>query len=248
VFAAVFGTLGIGVIGLLPLWLMGPPAGKASRVPTSRVGAINRAPTWFAIYGGAFVLVWFALTHQTRYLIPILPLLLVPSVAGVRAFWRAGLGWRIGLGAFCSIAILWGLLPLYTLVQPCFAVAWGGETRDAYLSRVEPIYNVCVAANRDLPAGAKVLLLNEVRGFYLDPPYQWGDWSQSTVIPWDRLQTVEDMDVELAKQGITHVLVNWGPTPSPSEGWPALAKAAIERGRWAPVIEQGRFTVYVVAR
>jgi hypothetical protein len=192
------------------------------------------------------VLVWFALTHQTRYLIPILPVLLIPAVAGARAFWREGWLWRAGIGAFSALALLWGLIPLYALVQPAFAVAWGGESQDAYLSRSEPIYNVSRAINAGLPKGAKVLMLNEVRGFYIDRPYQWGDASQNALIPWASLTTPEEMDTALREQGITHVLVNWGPTPAATERWPDLAKAAVARGAWQPVLQEKSFAVYAL--
>ncbi|HEY3414630.1 MAG TPA: hypothetical protein VGM51_16445 [Armatimonadota bacterium] len=235
VFAAVFGTLGIGVIGFLPLWLLARPKGTSSR-----------APGWFAAYGGAFVLVWFALTHQTRYLIPILPILLIPAVAGARAFWHEGRLWRAGIGAFCALAILWGLAPLNALVEPCWAVAWGGESQDAYLSRTEPTYNVCKAVNAQLPANTRLLLLNEVRGFYLDRPYEWGDGAQSTVIPWETLRSAEDMNRVLKEQGVTHVLINWGPAPSPNERWPDLAKQAIDSGAWRETIREKGFAVYAV--
>lgn len=235
VFAAVFGTLGIGVIGLLPMWLLG-----------NAKGVMNRASTWFAAYGGAFVLVWFALTHQTRYLIPILPILLIPAVAGARAFWHEGRMWRAGIAAFCALALLWGLAPLTALVDPCWAVAWGGESQDAYLSRTEPTYNVCKAVNAQLPVGCKILLLNEVRGFYLDRPYQWGDAAQNTLIPWDSLRTAGEMDRVLKGQGITHVLIDWGPSPSSRERWPVLAQQAISTGAWRETIREKGFAVYAV--
>lgn len=236
-FPALFGTLGIGVIGFLPLWLLRP--GNGGRTA-------SRAPAWFAVYGGVFLLIWFALTHQTRYMIPVLPIVLIPAVAGARAFWHEGRWWRVGIGTFSALAIVWGILPLYAYVQPSFAVAWGGESQDAYLSNTEPIYNVSKAINAGLPADAKVLMLNEVRGFYIDRRYQWGDASQNTLIPWDNLKSPDQIDAALRAQGITHVLVNWGPRAAPSERWPELAKSAIARGDWREDLREKSFVVYTV--
>jgi 4-amino-4-deoxy-L-arabinose transferase-like glycosyltransferase len=240
-FAAVFGSLGLGVIGLLPLWLLKP---GVSRADEARKG--NGALPAMVLYSAAFFVVWFSLTHQTRYLMVLLPLLLVPAVAGARAFWHAGRGWRLGVGAFCAVALLWGILPLYVLVQPAFAVAWGGESADTYLTRREPVYVLSKRINQTLPKDAKLLMLQETRGYYLDRPYQWGNPSQNALIAWDTFTTPRQMDAALRAQGITHVLVNWGATPPEidREHWPPLARAAIDRGLWTTVFQTGGYGVY----
>lgn len=243
-FAAIFGSLGIGVIGLLPLWLLKP---GVERGDGGRGG--NGALAAMVWYSAAFLVVWFALTHQTRYLMVLLPLLLVPAVAGARTFWHLGRGWRAGVGAFCAVALLWGIIPLYALVQPAFAVAWGAESPDTYLTAREPMYRVSKRINETLPPDAKLLLLQETRGYYIDRPYQWGNPSQNALIPWDSFKRPEQMDATLRADGFTHVLVNWAATPPEisREHWPQLAHAAIESGQWTTVFTMDGWGVYRIS-
>jgi hypothetical protein len=192
------------------------------------------------LYSGAFLLVWFALTHQTRYLMVLLPLLLVPAVAGIRDFRHAGAGWRWATGVVAAIALLWGIIPAWVLARPAMAVAWVGGSADAYLSAREPIYVVSRRINAELPRDAKILMLQEVRGFYLDRPYQWGNPEQNALIPWDKLADPAAMDRVLRAKGITHVLVNWAALPpDASPPWARLAAAAAAQGLWTPVIVTG---------
>jgi hypothetical protein len=232
VFPAVFATLGLGAVGFAPLWLARPARRDENAAPLRAM----------LLYCVAFLVIWFALTHQTRYLLPLLPLLLIPASAAARAFWHAGQGWRAAVITLTGVCLLWGVIPSIVLAMPAMSVAWGGESQDAYLRRTEPIYSLSQSINQQLPRDAKILFLQETRGFYIDRAYQWGNPSQNALIPWNSLNAPEQMDAALRAQGITHVLVNWSAAApaTESERWPALARTAIERGRWKPVIMMGR--------
>lgn len=248
VFPAVFGSLGLGIIAFLPLWLLAPGL-RRTREDADGNGALAA----MVLYCGAFGVVWFGLTHQTRYLMVLLPLLLVPGAAGFRAFWKAGAAWRWGLAPVAAIALLWGILGAWALAEPVFPVVWGGQSAGDYLAQREPIYVVSRRINEQLPPDAKILMMQEVRGFYLDRAYQWGNPEQNALIPWDALDTPEAMDAALREQGITHALVNWGALDrsAPRPRWARLIEAAAAKGAWTPVMvmgndPQGGFAVYAL--
>ncbi len=57
---------------------------------------------------------------------------------------------------------------------------------------------------------AKVLLFREIRGYYLDVPYEWGDPVNQGLIRYDRLPDAAALRERLAGLGVTHVLVDEG--------------------------------------
>jgi hypothetical protein len=215
-FPTVYGNLGIAVIGLLPLWHL------ARRRHPAVVSMI-----WFS---GSFFLVWFALTHQTRYLLPVLPLLIIASTAGAVEFWRKGNAWRWAVGSFAALSVLFGLLPSREYAK---GMAVGPEGVDYYLTKREPMYGISEYANKNLVRGARVLLLQETRGYWLDVPYMWGNPSQNALIPWETFQSTDETLAKLGSMGITHVVINWSATTEDSsrEHWPKLMAEAVMRGR-----------------
>lgn len=234
-FPAVFGSLGLGVLGLLPLMIW----------TRCRNGVIRGA----VLYSGAVFLVWFAMTHQTRYLMPILPLLLTAGVYGARGWMDGSAGRRGIVGVFSVIALLFGCAPLAVLVQPASATAWGRESADAFLSRTEPMYRISQDINRDLPEGTKLLMLQDTRGFWINRPYVWGNPSQNGLLPWHTFDGPEAMVrwLKTAKgpvEGITHILVNWSMTSpeAAKEYWPTLIQEGHQNGYLVPVLQTGRET------
>jgi hypothetical protein len=226
-FPAVFGGLGIGVVGLLPLGLF---ARRRNRPVLCALG-----------YSGAVFLTWFALTHQSRYLLTAMPLLCIGAAWAARETVEAGRAWKWPVALFALLAFAFGAVPLAAYVAPLREVALGRESPDAFLARTEPLYRLSQAANRIVPASGRILLLQETRGAWLKRPYMWGNPSQNALIPWADLRDVPAMNAELRRQGITHVIVNWGATSAGSarESWPALAAAAISDGSWRAVVPAG---------
>ena len=59
-------------------------------------------------------------------------------------------------------------------------------------------------------AAAKVLLYREIRGFYLDADYLWGDPGNQGLIRYADIPDEGGLRRRLAELGVTHVLVNSG--------------------------------------
>lgn len=190
-----FSLIGPAFLGLIPLHLL---AGRGSRI-IAKLGFVC------AVY----VLTWFFLMQQARYLIGILPLLSIIVASGLDAA-RSNLRLtRHFANGFLVLCVLLSLVTGYAIARPCVRVALGIEPADQYLSRTLDSYDAQEYANQFLPTDAKIVMFDEVRGFYLDREYMWGNPGHSEMIPWSSFKTGGDMAAWFEKNGFTHALVNW---------------------------------------
>ncbi|MCE5216114.1 hypothetical protein LLH03_03685, partial [bacterium] len=115
---------------------------------------------------------------------------------------------------------------------PCLLYTSGMVDREQYLSSLCEVYEPSVQLNHLVPAGGKVILYGEPRGFYLDCAYMWGDPGHHRLIPYECLTTPQALVTHLRGMGFTHALLNQMQAGSLSPGTPPpvglLAKAAQE--------------------
>jgi hypothetical protein len=118
-------------------------------------------------------------------------------------------------------------------------VALGAMSQEEYLNRYSQLEPAARFVNQRLPKRAKLLLLEETRGFDFNRPYVWGNPGHHALIPWDEFKTPEEMTRWLAEHGFTHVLLNlrwmrpgWGSSP-----WEATVNRAIQAGLLRPVFD-----------
>jgi hypothetical protein len=169
-----------------------------------RIGAL--------ISAGMFAL-WLLASQQLRYLLPAAPPLAVAIVAAAAAAERDAGGWFgravRGLLLMAAAANALVVLAWFAQVDPV-RVVLGGEPRTAYLTRRLDYYPFYEVANRELPAGARVWLINTRRDtYYLDRPY-FADFmfEDYTLKMWARAaRTPEEIRARAREAGITHVLV-----------------------------------------
>ncbi|HET7875280.1 MAG TPA: hypothetical protein VFN71_07120 [Methylomirabilota bacterium] len=169
-----------------------------------RIGALISV-TMFAL--------WLLGSQQLRYLLPAAPPLAVAMVAAAAAAEAEG---GPGLGR-----VLRGLLLAAAGANALVVLAWfaeadpvrvvlGGERREAYLARRLDYYPYYELANRELPATARVWLINLRRDtYYLDRPY-FADFmfEDYTLRQWVRAaRDPAEVRTRARQAGITHVLV-----------------------------------------
>ncbi|MBI5200079.1 MAG: hypothetical protein HY925_00705, partial [Elusimicrobia bacterium] len=82
------------------------------------------------------------------------------------------------------------------------------DPRELYLERSLDHYRPYEYIRRSIPADSRVLLYREVRSYWLGLDYRWGDPLNQAVIPYAALSSPEELRAALAREGITHVLVN----------------------------------------
>lgn len=187
-------------------------------------GRMRREETFCVLAISITLLTWFFLTQQSRYIIGLMipgafllggvirylsfrPLAVAAIViqAGVSFFWFAGAYVLIAPGAPSEFA---NALKCVTSGEPESAYLSGGDFGGGRVRRF-PFWDATAYLNSQ--DGVKVALLDEVRGFYLDCEYFWASPGFSKVIPWNEIETPDQLVVALKRTGATHVYVNYDP-------------------------------------
>ena len=178
-----------------------------------------------------YFLLWAASSHQMRFLIPILPLLALG--AGLAAAdWATRFGRRPvvanALALFLPLAVLSdaGLLENGLKHAAIYrdsrfvADPWGAAP--PYRERL-----------LQLPADAKILLLNWNHGYYLPRPYLADSFFEASQISaWLDGTPRAELPAKLAERGVNHVLLRQGPrVPYP----PALMELLADRKSLRPI-------------
>lgn len=175
-----------------------------------------------------------------RLALPAVPVLCLVAAAGAAELWEG----RSGASRAVAAGLALAFLPVLGLSRNngLFFVAGlrsrsnpSAAPREAYLSRSLDVYPALRWANAHLPGDSRVLLFREIRGFYLEREYRWGDPLNQALIRYDGL-VARDVLPRLREAGITHVLVNEGLKmyrPHPSyyrPEWAAVVEAALRHG------------------
>lgn len=201
------GVLNPGLILLPPLALIRPVA------PEVRPLALL-ALLWTAV-------VFFQASFLVRYLVPILPILVILTVFGLKALWSA-------LSKFipspAAAAVLALVLAAFLYPNAAWAAQFwskldpapyltGRENRQAYLTRRLDHYPAMDFINRHLPPTARVLFLFAGgRGYYCDRDYFYQTYYSGEVLRpiLERAASWEDVRQGLQGLGATHVLTREG--------------------------------------
>jgi hypothetical protein len=162
-----------------------------------------------ALMSGVMFVIWLFASEQLRFLLPTLPGLAVAMAAAAAAA-EPELGrlfrWLLSAAALAGIAVI---LAWFAELNPV-RVVLGGEPRRDYLSRRLDYYPYYEMVNRDLPATARVWLINMRRDTYhLQRPY----FSDFVFEDYTLGRYVRDADsaaeirARVWAAGITHLLV-----------------------------------------
>ncbi len=150
---------------------------------------------------------WFVTAQYVRYLLPTLPALCLLAAWVLERAWAGR--WRsryalaaLGVGSLAFTASVGA--QLWALQAP---VAFGQVPRGDYAARGFAPYEAMQFINQHLPQGAKIAFYGCPLGFYCDRPYLWADAQHSTLIPYDRFRSPDDLRASLRGLGVTHVLV-----------------------------------------
>ena len=179
------------------------PRLRGSVVPVALLPALP----YFAVFGSS--------DEFWRFCWPFLPALALAAGCGLAVAWRSRDS-RLRLWAFA--VLLFSAWPAATVTEnnQLFAVLHlrskaspEADPEALYLERSLGIYDFSRETSRRFP-GARVLLFQEIRGFYLDVPYVWGDPTNQWVIQYSKYRDPGELFVALRRLGITHVWINEG--------------------------------------
>lgn len=210
---------------------------------------VPRVVGFLLAYSLLSLLFWFKTMQYTRYLIPLLPLWSLLAAYGLEGAARLTaylrpVVWGVTFG---TLALNWmvGLL----LAWPDVGVVFGSESRDAYLRRCSPSYEAFDFLNRTTSPAAQIALFGEPFGFYCDRPYLYAERGHSTLIPYERFRSADDLLRYWQEElHVTHLLVNeltfpWQTAPGPE---PAFLREAWQQGRLKEVYRKGNIAIWEV--
>lgn len=168
-----------------------------------------------AAVSGILFIFWLFSSEQLRYLLPALPALAV-AVAASGALIAEGQGRRSGQlmqWTLIIIALAGGLtIVAWFMEQNPLRVVSGGESRRDYLARRLDYYPYYETINSELPAGARVWLINMRRDTYnIERPYfsdyMFEDYTIRQFV--EEARTAADVRARAREAGITHLLVRY---------------------------------------
>ncbi len=158
--------------------------------------------------------VWFFTTHQTRFLMGIVPIIALLTAYVVRRLLEQWSGWVAALGQVALILYFAVGLPFVnTRQQALVADRWpyvaGHVSREQFLATHVDGYPAFDYANRHLPQDAKILLATwETRGYYLDRDTVWANPIGQRVFKWEQIDDADALVGLLRSERITHVFWN----------------------------------------
>jgi hypothetical protein len=161
-----------------------------------------------------FLYAFFLVDIRIRYLLPILPPLVILAVYGIHNIYLRIRRPSVLVALLCLLLALNGLYLRnhFQTVSP-LAYLQGKETRTNYLSRMLSEYPAIEYINRNLPRTAKVYFIFTGRRVYYSDREYFHDWSDN---PWFLLKVIresidgEEVKVKLQNKGITHLLAQDG--------------------------------------
>lgn len=180
---------------------------------------------------------WFALTQQSRYLVPAFAVLAVIIAAITYTEKSLGNARKAFYAIFIATAAF-GVLTLSSLISQSSPYVFGSQTRQQYLARALPIFPAQQWINTHTPTDTRVALFGDTRGFYLDRPYIWADPGHNSTFTRD-FDCADEFLAYLKTYQISYIMINTHIFPSrdQSSGTAKLIYEAIDNGRLQMVFE-----------
>lgn len=168
---------------------------------------------YLAIYSLLFLILTFLTVDLvTRYLAPVIPLVIILVALGFRNLVSLGrAGGVIGAGLLAALiafnAVYIG--GLYKRYSP-LSYLTGAQTRNEYISARLPDYDAVLYANSNLPKDARVLMLfTGDRGYYWERDYYYAD--RNGVYLKNLMRRSPDgasLAEKFSSEGMTHLFLN----------------------------------------
>jgi len=166
-------------------------------------GKILKRTLLILFFSLIYILIWFHGSQQTRFLIPILPFLLILVSIGIVNLEKLSSRLvNIFLRAVLIIFILFSLRTTLVNSMKYEGVVFGFENRDQFLGKMVWDYKDTQWMNNNLPNGSKVLF-SGFGQYYLDVPYVLGAYGLEGNL--DYSQSADKFYKSLKSAKITHI-------------------------------------------
>jgi len=183
------GAVGVVILCAGLLWAIG---GKLGSYESSILGVV-----------GLSLLMWFFLSQQSRYVVPLSVPLVVLAGGAIE---------RLKMGKLLmGVVIAQAAYSLYLVYSQRFEMqsqaAFGKVSPEDYQTQTIGFYESSQGINKQVGTG-KVALYDEVFGFLLDVPYVWANPPHSLLIPYDSLNDGAAYAQAMKKVGFTHIYIS----------------------------------------
>ena len=198
---------------LFPIFAFISPRKKDSELTEKKI------LLWFSVL--FFFVAFFSTVLRIRYIVPIVPPLVLLSTYGIKNlmgaiaqmsvnkcknFFTACLA--IIVVCFLSLNIFY-LKDLFAYVKP-FDYITGSASRDEYIARYRFEYSAIQYINKNLSADSFIWLIYiGKRGYYLDRPYA-PDKAEQFVRIIKNSHDIEEIKADLIRCGVTHLVIQIG--------------------------------------
>jgi 4-amino-4-deoxy-L-arabinose transferase-like glycosyltransferase len=197
-------------------------------------------------YSGVATVIWFYLTQQNRYLMPVLPALVLGIVAVLATLPKERHLLRNVIQVVIGFELVWGLVMCYWTTGSQLLAGLGLESKDEYLTQTLDIYPIAQQINATLPSGAKIMLFGETRGFYLDRNYLWGIGNNDLIHEPEDTADPQKLATAFRRLGVTHLLLAPASVQAMQEAQDPLNRSLrglAAQGDVRQVLEARRFVV-----
>lgn len=178
-------------LALAPLALLRPGSRRA-------VGAL------LGLSAFIFATWWLATHRLDRFWLPILPPLAI--LAGLGADWMRGRTWSVQLGAILAVGVASGAV--YDTTALVGLNEWTADLNELRTSVPSRVNAPLLRLDRELPPGAKPLLVGAAATFHMNRPVVY-----NTVFNPETLETLGPGPSKIARGladlGVSHVYVDW---------------------------------------
>jgi len=159
-----------------------------------------------------FLLVFFTADMQIRFLLPILPALVILTVTGINClmeFPKIKVIVMVAVASLLSLNLVY-LADYFGKKEPLPYIT-GNVSRDEYLIKHLRGYESNLYINKYLPKDAKVLMIYAGdRGYYLDREYYYNSYLSGQPIKeaLEGSRDAQNVTKKIRRNGITHILLD----------------------------------------
>jgi hypothetical protein len=198
-----------------------------------------------ALYGLITVVIWFFLTQQVRYLLPVLPVYCLLTSIIIAELWQTQLAVKTALSVLYAVSILFSGAVALMLVRQQAPVVFGIVDKDEYVTQGLASYPAMQYLNSQTPKGAGVVFYGEPTDYYCDRPYMWGESGNGIVIPYDTMSSPSDLKKWLIDHGFHYIFIDYFEAPiTPGPGMNGLVDGLTKGSGNPPVYSRGSISIY----